>query len=657
MTGATGPIGPQGQIGPEGPEGPPGTTTADGITSGTLADEHLSSNVALLDAIQSFSGKNSFPGGVTLNGSDLQLKGPNDQNHGLGWHGGSAKPYAGETIGGPVLWGANGGALGAHQTGNNLENLALRWFEDQSVQALGSLSVNGNLSVDGSISGSLSAAQITSGTIDNNRISLTASEIPSLPASKITSGAFGSARIASGAVTDAKIAGVSASKLTGTIDNARISLTASEIPSLNASKITAGTFGSARIANNAITSAKIADGAVTEAKLANGAVTTDKIADGSIGNAKHAPLSIGGGKIKDLSITTDKLADQAVNNSKLGDLSVTAAKIANQAVKTAHIANGGITEGKLAPSIITTAKIANDAVTTDKIAINAVGNLELAPLAVGTGKIKDGAVTSAKIQDETISSNDLEETVRDGIWHPLYAVPTGSIDPIVEQVAMFTHANIGIGTGSTSQLNSGTKLRVDGKIRINDEARFDNGVKLGAGSDKDRFVIERGTHTINGNVNTVMKFRVPYASSHYNWEFANSSGSAYNVKMRLMRGGDLVLSGQLSTGSDRNSKTNIVSTTAAADLEKLVNLPIYEWSYIDQEDVRHVGPMAQDFHAQFQQLGEETRLPLGDLSGVTVSALQGLHAVVQAQKTEIDQLKIDLADLKAAVEALQAPAQ
>jgi len=228
---------------------------------------------------------------------------------------------------------------------------------------------------------------------------------------------------------------------------------------------------------------------------------------------------------------------------------------------------------------------------------------------------------------------------------------------MAEQVGMWTFANVGIGTSSTVELNSGTKLRVDGKVRIEDEARFDNGIKLGSGTNRDRFIIERGTHTINGNVNTAMKFRVPYASTHFNWEFANSAGSAYNVKMRLMRGGDLVISGQLSTGSDRNSKTNIVSSTAASDLEKLVNLPIYEWSYIDQEEVRHVGPMAQDFHAQFQQLGEETRLPLGDLSGVTVSALQGLHAVVQAQKTEINQLKSDLADLKAAVEALQAAAQ
>ena len=42
----------------------------------------------------------------------------------------------------------------------------------------------------------LKASSIASGTIDNARISLDANEIPSLPTSKITSGTFDDARIA-----------------------------------------------------------------------------------------------------------------------------------------------------------------------------------------------------------------------------------------------------------------------------------------------------------------------------------------------------------------------------------------------------------------------------------------------------------------------------
>ena len=50
-----------------------------------------------------------------------------------------------------------------------------------------------------------------------------------------------------GTVTDIKIADMSATKLTGTIDNARISLDAAEIPNLDTTKVTTGTFHIDRI--------------------------------------------------------------------------------------------------------------------------------------------------------------------------------------------------------------------------------------------------------------------------------------------------------------------------------------------------------------------------------------------------------------------------
>ena len=56
-----------------------------------------------------------------------------------------------------------------------------------------------------------------------------------------------------GTITDVKIADVAATKLTGTIDNARISLDAAEIPSLDANKITTGTFDNARISAASVT--------------------------------------------------------------------------------------------------------------------------------------------------------------------------------------------------------------------------------------------------------------------------------------------------------------------------------------------------------------------------------------------------------------------
>ena len=71
-----------------------------------------------------------------------------------------------------------------------------------------------------------------------------------------------------GTVTDAKITAMAASKLTGTINNARISLDAAEIPNLDTAKVTTGAFADARIPN--LNASKITTGTVATARLGSG---------------------------------------------------------------------------------------------------------------------------------------------------------------------------------------------------------------------------------------------------------------------------------------------------------------------------------------------------------------------------------------------------
>jgi hypothetical protein len=81
-------------------------------------------------------------------------------------------------------------------------------------------------------------------------------------------------------------------------------------------------------------------------------------------------------------------------------------------------------------------------------------------------------------------------------------------------------------------------------------------------------------------------------------------------------------------------------------LAKVVALPITTWRYKDAErGVRHMGPLADDFHAAFG-IGYGPRAIAGmDARGVTLAAIQGLHRLVQdrdatiaAQRSEIDAL-------------------
>jgi len=59
--------------------------------------------------------------------------------------------------------------------------------------------------------------------------------------------------ISSGSIETGEITSLDAAKLTGTVDNARISLDAAEIPSLATSKVTSGTFADARISASSVT--------------------------------------------------------------------------------------------------------------------------------------------------------------------------------------------------------------------------------------------------------------------------------------------------------------------------------------------------------------------------------------------------------------------
>src|SRR5215216_1770278 len=60
-----------------------------------------------------------------------------------------------------------------------------------------------------------------------------------------------------------------------------------------------------------------------------------------------------------------------------------------------------------------------------------------------------------------------------------------------------------------------------------------------------------------------------------------------------------------SLSSDRRKKTGFAVVDTTEVLERVAELPITTWSYLSQDPaVRHIGPMAQDFHAAFE-VGED----------------------------------------------------
>jgi hypothetical protein len=127
------------------------------------------------------------------------------------------------------------------------------------------------------------------------------------------------------------------------------------------------------------------------------------------------------------------------------------------------------------------------------------------------------------------------------------------------------------------------------------------------------------------------------------------SNTVLSTGVQLAAGG-----GSWSSISDRDVKRNIEPVNSRAILDQLTQVPLATWNYESQdESIRHIGPMAQDFHAAFG-VGEDERYITGiDADGVALAAIQGLHQIVQEKNCEIESLDSEISNLKSEIDELK----
>ncbi|HWO56797.1 MAG TPA: tail fiber domain-containing protein [bacterium] len=105
-------------------------------------------------------------------------------------------------------------------------------------------------------------------------------------------------------------------------------------------------------------------------------------------------------------------------------------------------------------------------------------------------------------------------------------------------------------------------------------------------------------------------------------------------------------SGSWVAFSDKNAKHGFEPVDSDALLHKVAALPISEWSYNSQRDsVRHIGPMAQDFHAAFGVGEDERYISPIDEAGVALAAIQALTRRLAEKDSEIAELRSQLRDI------------
>jgi hypothetical protein len=197
-----------------------------------------------------------------------------------------------------------------------------------------------------------------------------------------------------------------------------------------------------------------------------------------------------------------------------------------------------------------------------------------------------------------------------------------------------TGSDVGVGTGSPS-----AKLHVKGE-GVGDIAPFNSEriLKLESSLAPEQVFV----NTTSG--------AIWYFAMVSNDDFKISFDGTGKVEARFKPDGTLRIAGSLIENSDRNSKTNVEKINSRDVLERVAALPISTWEYKSSSGVKHLGPMAQDFHAAFG-LGESpTGISTIDTGGVALAAIQGLHAQLEDKTAQLNQVKAENAALQARLE-------
>ncbi|MCP5523601.1 MAG: tail fiber domain-containing protein [Verrucomicrobiales bacterium] len=122
--------------------------------------------------------------------------------------------------------------------------------------------------------------------------------------------------------------------------------------------------------------------------------------------------------------------------------------------------------------------------------------------------------------------------------------------------------------------------------------------------------------------------------------------------MRLNSAG-LRVNGTFVSSSDRNQKEAFAPVEPREVLEKVAALPLSEWNYKQDPTSRHIGPMAQDFHAAFGVGPDDRHIATVDADGVALAAIQGLNQKVEEQATALREREAQIARLESELSELR----
>ncbi len=110
-------------------------------------------------------------------------------------------------------------------------------------------------------------------------------------------------------------------------------------------------------------------------------------------------------------------------------------------------------------------------------------------------------------------------------------------------------------------------------------------------------------------------------------------------------------SGVFNCTSSRTTKENFLAVSGLDVLSKLRAIPVSSWNYISEgRNVRHIGPMAEDFFEQFKLGTGNTSIGVQDLAGVSIAAVKALDErtlELEKKTAEVEKLRTEVEGLRA----------
>ncbi len=192
-------------------------------------------------------------------------------------------------------------------------------------------------------------------------------------------------------------------------------------------------------------------------------------------------------------------------------------------------------------------------------------------------------------------------------------------------------------------------IRASGGVRLNDDTSLFCGVTT-------RQMLNLWGDSYGIGIQDLTLYQRVQPGAGYAWfsggvhtNIHNNAGPGGTVLMTLGSSG-LTVNGTFVSSSDRNVKENFAPVNSRTVLAQVIALPLSEWNYKQDNAIRHLGPMAQDFYAAFNVGPDDKHIATVDADGVALAAIQGLNQKVDA---EVLTLRAENAKLRQRLETLE----